>query len=170
MMTSEDKVRADLAERFDFLAAHSRVARARRIWAEVPYERFPEVFEYAVRQMGFAHLCTITGLDEGENFSMIYHVARLDDGIVLNLRTRVPKTNPVVKSVAEVFPDAVIYERELVDLFGLQVSGLPEGKRYPLPDNWPPGQYPLRKDWTQENLSAADAAATQQEVRHASKS
>ena len=47
------------------------------------------------------------------------------------------------------FPAAEIYERELIDLLGAKVAGLPEGKRYPLPDDWPAGEYPLRKDWKQ---------------------
>jgi Ni,Fe-hydrogenase III component G len=38
------------------------------------------------------------------------------------------------------------------------VTGLPEGSRYPLPDNWPEGQYPLRKDW-----KPADAAPVPEE-------
>ena len=167
MTTNEEKVLADLAKRFEFLAAGSRVARVRRIWAEAPYERSREVLEFAARELGFSHLCMVTGLDEGENLGLIYHVAQPDDGIVLNLKTRVPKTNPAVKSVVDLFPDSVIYEREIADLFGVQVSGLPEGKRDPRPDSWPAGQYPLRKDWNPESLSAADAAATRQEVRNA---
>jgi Ni,Fe-hydrogenase III component G len=34
-----------------------------------------------------------------------------------------------------------------VDLLGIKVNGLASGHRYPLPDNWPKGEYPLRKDW-----------------------
>jgi len=34
-----------------------------------------------------------------------------------------------------------------MDLFGAKVEGLPEGPRYPLPDDWPKNQFPLRKDW-----------------------
>ena len=49
------------------------------------------------------------------------------------------------------FPAAHIYERELVDLLGAKVEGLPPGNRYPLPDDWPEVQYPLRKDWKQES-------------------
>ena len=30
---------------------------------------------------------------------------------------------------------------------GINVSGLPDGPSYPLPDCWPEGQYPLRKEW-----------------------
>ena len=38
-------------------------------------------------------------------------------------------------------------ERELMDLLGAKVEGLPAGKRYPLSDDWPTDEYPLRKDW-----------------------
>jgi membrane-bound hydrogenase subunit beta len=37
-------------------------------------------------------------------------------------------------------------------LLGAQVEGLPQSSRYPLPDNWPKGQFPLRKDWKAEML------------------
>jgi len=35
---------------------------------------------------------------------------------------------------------------------GVRIQGVADGNRYPLPDGWPEGQYPLRKDWTQEML------------------
>ena len=54
------------------------------------------------------------------------------------------------KTVISYFPDAEIYEREVVDLFGVTIEGLPPGNSYPLPDDWPKGQYPLRKDWKPE--------------------
>jgi Ni,Fe-hydrogenase III component G len=49
--------------------------------------------------------------------------------------------------VTDRFPSAHIYERELIDLLGAKVEGLPPGNRYPLTDDWPKDQYPLRKDW-----------------------
>ena len=49
--------------------------------------------------------------------------------------------------MGELFPSLMLHEREMVDLFGVQVSGLPEGPSYPLPDGWPAGEYPLRKEW-----------------------
>ena len=66
---------------------------------------------------------------------------------MLNLKTTVPKDKPVIKTVTDYFKQAVLYERELEDLLGMKVEGLPEGRRYPLPDNWPVGDHPLRKDW-----------------------
>ncbi|MFH1477620.1 MAG: NADH-quinone oxidoreductase subunit C [Verrucomicrobiota bacterium] len=145
-MTNEEKIRQELSEQFGFGTEQIRVTRERRLFLETPYNRFRGVLEHAVNNMGFKQLCTITGLDEGESLAGIYHLARAD-GIVLNLRVRVPKANPVLQTITDIFPGSMNYERELVDLLGFRVEGLPEGNRYPLPDNWPIGQCPLRKDW-----------------------
>ena len=72
---------------------------------------------------------------------------------MLNFKTGVAKNVPLLKTVTGYFPSAEIYERELADLLGVEVIGLKKGKRYPLPDNWPEGQYPLRKGWKKEALN-----------------
>ena len=59
----------------------------------------------------------------------------------------IPKDKAVIKTITPLFLSADPYERELIDLLGIQVDELAPGRRYPLPDNWPAGQYPLRKDW-----------------------
>ncbi len=63
----------------------------------------------------------------------------------------------MLKTITDYFSSAEIYERELVDLLGVRVEGLKEGKRYPLPDDWPAGQYPLRKDWKVEMLKQKES-------------
>ncbi|MFA5085842.1 MAG: NADH-quinone oxidoreductase subunit C [Candidatus Omnitrophota bacterium] len=146
MEDREIKIKQDLLSRFPYLSDKVRVQRFRRIYAEVDYANFAEVFEYAVQKLNFAFLCTITGLDEGEKISFLYHLATLN-GIVLSLKTSVPKDKPILKTIIGYFRGAEIYEREIMDLLGAKVEGLPEGKRYPLPDDWPLDQYPLRKDW-----------------------
>jgi Ni,Fe-hydrogenase III component G len=148
---SEENIKQQLTDKFNFLSDKVTIPRARRIFADVPLENFPEVFDFAIKQLGFSIMVTITGIDEGEMLGFIYHIAR-EDGVVLNLHTKAPKNKPVIKTVTSYFPVADAYERELVDLFGAQVEGLAEGNRYPLPDDWPKGQYPLRKDWSPDML------------------
>ena len=150
-MTNEETIKKELAEKFGFSTEQIRVARDRRVFLETPYESFRKVFAQAVNGLEFRHLCTITGLDEGDTLAFVYHLAR-PDGIILNLKTRVPKTNPVLRTVTDLFPGGETYERELVDLLGARVEGLPAGNRYPLPEGWPDGQFPLRKDWKPEML------------------
>lgn len=147
-MNDEETIQAALIKTFPYLDGKIRVQRARRIFAEVPAENFMEVFTYAHTQMCFPILCTIVGLDEGESISCMYFLAR-ENGIILSLKISVPKEAPVIKTITQFFPAAEMYEREVIDLLGIKVEGLTEGRRYPLPDNWPADQYPLRKDWQQ---------------------
>jgi len=154
-MTIEEKVKEQLESRFAELKGTVKVQRSRRIWVEVKPENFTAVFEYAIKDLDFPILCTITGMDEGANFALIYHLAQ-KTGAVLNLKIKFDKAR-AIKTISNYFPAAEIYEREVVDLFGIKIDGLKPGLRYPLPDNWPEGQYPLRKDWKIEALKDYDA-------------
>ena len=143
---SEEKIKQELEDKFSYLKDAVIIKRKGRIFAKVPLNKFNEVFVYAVKQMQFLALSAITGLDLGDGFEVIYHLHR-EGKVLLNLSVVLDKENPEVKSVTGYCPSADIYERELVDLLGIKVSGLASGHRYPLPDNWPEGEYPLRKDW-----------------------
>lgn len=145
-MSQEEEIKESLLKKFSYLEGAINIVRPRRISIEVSLDNFMPVFAYLAKDVKFTHLCTITGLDEQERLGFIYHLAG-DSGITVNLKTSVAKSNPLIKTVTAYFPGAEIYERELVDLFGAEVSGLPEGYRYPLTDDWPKGTFPLRKDW-----------------------
>jgi Ni,Fe-hydrogenase III component G len=150
-MSEENDIKQQLIKKFGYSDDKITVQRPRRIFADVPAANFLDVFDYIVKNLRFSILCTITGLDEGATLGFIYHLAR-ENGIVLNLHTNAPKDEPVIKTVTGYFPAADAYERELVDLLGAQVTGLPQDSRYPLPDDWPANQFPLRKDWKVEML------------------
>ena len=151
-MERENAVKKSLIDKFNLLDEKISIPRERRVFAEVSYSVFMDVCGFAAGELGFNSLCAITGLDIGENLQFIYHLAD-KNGIVLNLKLEVPKANPVIKSVTPIFNGAIFYEKELKDLFGAVVEGLSEdGRRYPLPDGWPEGQYPLRKSWNQKEM------------------
>ena len=150
-MTEENKLKEELESKFGFLKEHITVKRERRVFADVPAEHFTEVFDHLVHHLKFNELPAVIGLDEGDTFGIIYDLCK-EGRLVLNLKTHVSRENPVINTVTKIFPSADAYERELIDLFGIQVQGLPPGPRYPLPDNWPKGEYPLRKDWKGEML------------------
>ncbi len=145
-MAEDRSPAAALRERFPFLAEKVSEPRARRVLAEVPAERLDEVLEAAAGELGFDRLVTLIGTDEQEQLGATYVLAG-PGGTVLSLRVRVPAGRPVLQSVSHRFPGGTIYERELVDLLGFEVAGLPPGRRYPLPDDWPHDQKPLRKGW-----------------------
>ncbi len=155
-MTQEEKIKQELSEKFPFSRDSIVIKRERRIFLETDFEQWSEVFDYLVKHMQFNILSAITGLDEGDSIAVIYHLSK-GGCIMFNLRTRVSKDFPCINSVTSYFTCADIYERELVDLLGVKVVGLTEGQHYPLADNWPKDEFPLRKDWKskkEENKNA----------------
>lgn len=125
--------------------------RERRLWVELAPETFRKNFEKFVSAEGFSILSTISGLDLKDKFQVIYHMSN-EDGVVMSVKVRADRENPAVPTITDLFPAAELSERELEDLFGIKVEGLAPGRRYPLPDKWPAGQYPLRKDWNKAAL------------------
>lgn len=145
-MQQEEDLKQKITDRFDLPADAITVQRRNRIVMMVPVERFVDVFEYLLHDLGFRILHTITGLDEVTQYTAIYHLSA-DNRIVINLKVAVPKEAPVIPSITRYLPNADIYEREILDLLGIAFEGLDEGRRYPLPETWPAGDHPLRKDW-----------------------
>ena len=140
----EEDIVKQLTNRFEYVSA--AVQRIRRIWAETPREHFIEVLTYLRDELSFNSLCTVTGLDMGDQFQLIYHVAK-NSGVILSLKENAPKSDPVFDTATELYKGGVLFELEARNLLGLTIHGIPEDIRYPLPDNWPEGQYPLRKEW-----------------------
>jgi len=149
-MSNEENFVAVLTQKFPVLSDSCVIVRPRRVTFTVSREMALDVFRFLFTEHKFDFLSTITGLDSGDNFEMIYHI-NTNEGLLVNVKMFAPKSDPVIPSTLEVYPGAIFYERELEDMFGLKVTGLPEGRHYPLPDNWPAGEYPLRKDWKQKN-------------------
>lgn len=154
-MSDAEAVVAKLVAKFPSLAGRVTTQRATRVWAEVDRQAFAGVFHFLVKDLEFSNLCMITALDEGADLGFIYHLAR-NGGLMANVKTRCPKRESM-QTITPTFPGGGIYERELVDLFGAHIDGLPEGRNYPLPDTWPQGEHPLLKDWKPREKGEEDA-------------
>ncbi|HRD01487.1 MAG TPA: NADH-quinone oxidoreductase subunit C [Candidatus Saccharicenans sp.] len=120
----------------------------RRIFFKVTTDNLLTAASWLRQELGITHLSTISGVDLGQSFELLYHFA--NDYCVLTLRTEIPHEKPVLPSICEVIPGAILYERELQDMFGIVVQNIPDGRPLVLPDDWPAGNYPLRKDWKYE--------------------
>ena len=90
-MSKEESIVQDLSKKFPYLEGNIKITRARRLFLELESARLEEVLEYALKNLGFMHLLSITGLDEQDNLSFIYHLAH-DSGVVLNVKTSVSKS------------------------------------------------------------------------------
>ncbi len=149
-MSNEEKLISELTQKFPYLGDKCVIIRPRRITFEVDRDKAIDVFKYLFSEQKFDFISTITGLDSGENLEFIYQINN-GTGMMMNVKVFAPKTDAVVKSVMEIYPGAIYYEKELEGMFGVKVDGLPAGRHYPLPENWPQDEHPLLKDWKPKN-------------------
>ena len=95
------------------------------------------------------HLVQIAVIDTGQEFELIYLLTGAHRTVV-SIRTLLPRDKPTIASVHDLLPPAGLYERQIHDLFGITFQGHPNLSRIILNEDWPQGEYPLRKDWTMD--------------------
>jgi NADH:ubiquinone oxidoreductase subunit C len=100
----------------------------------------------------WGYLATITGLDlgvEAGEFELLYHFC--SGASVVTLRVCISRENAFIPSLYEIVPSVSFYERELIEMLGITITNAPNTDRLFLPDDWPDGVYPLRKDFNIED-------------------
>ena len=95
--------------------------------------------------IGFDMLGMVTAVDYGEEFELVYRIRSREMRVGIIVRTRLPRTEPHITSVTDLWPGANWHEREVFDLFGITFDGHPDLRRLLLPDDWV--GHPLRKDY-----------------------
>lgn len=146
-MGAEEQVVSRILERFPVLEGHVTIERRQRVSTEyLVRSDFEKVLRFLATDGGFHTFHLVIGVDNGDYLGFIYVLSN-EDNVVLSVKEKAPKSNPRIRSTCDIFPNALWHERELVDLFGAVVENLPPGPSYPLPDRWPAGSYPMRKEW-----------------------
>jgi len=111
------------------------------IWVEIEKKRLHRVLE-SLKMMEVERISCISGIDTGKEIQVIYHLHY--SGGLLNLRVKLPREKPRIKTITEIYPGAILFERELMEMLGIQIDGHPEPKPLFLDKESP--STPLRKD------------------------
>lgn len=83
----------------------------------------------------------------GESVFYVYYLYALDSiGGFIFVRVPIPADRPEMTSLTNAVPAANWQEREIQDMFGIELVGHPNPRRIALHDDWPP-VHPLRKDF-----------------------
>ncbi|MBC8331250.1 MAG: NADH-quinone oxidoreductase subunit C [Anaerolineae bacterium] len=98
---------------------------------------------------GFNMLSSLTAVDywpaNEPRFHVVYQLYSTENNITLRLRVQVPGENPKIPTIEKLYPNANWHERELWDMFGIQVDGHSDLRRILMPADWE--GHPLRKDY-----------------------
>ncbi len=104
-----------------------------------------EVVKYLFKELGL-RFSTASGMDTVAGFEIIYHFSDDKSGYIYSVRIVIEdKKHPEVESVTPIFNGAEWIEREMWELLGINFKGHPNLTRLLLSDDWPQGNYPLRK-------------------------
>ena len=106
----------------------------------IPSGSLLEITNLRVSSYGFYHLSTITGIDTRSSIEVMYHFWNKTG---LTLRVVLQYDTMMLNSVTELIPGALLYERELSEMFGITIDGL-DAAPLLLPDNWDGGHPMLR--------------------------
>jgi len=130
--------------------------RGRRFYCDVSREKIAEVAR-AIIETHRLRFVTASGTDTRFAVEILYHFSMDDEGAVLSLRVALPKApsgaegsppeaHLEVDSLAPFLKAAEWIEREIREMLGVNFKGHPDPQRLLLSDDWPSGNYPLRRD------------------------
>jgi NADH:ubiquinone oxidoreductase subunit C len=150
-METENEIVEKLRQSLKDAILEVSAPRKRRIFLHVKTDSLVDTIKYLVNDLEFKHISTITGSDLGQEMELIYHLA-YKGSVELSIRVTLPTNNPSVPTITSIIPGAVLYEREVHDILGVNFEGQPDLSPLILPEEWPKGVYPLRKDEKFEEL------------------
>lgn len=121
----------------------------KRVWINVERENFKDLMKLIKEIDPKAQFSIIIARDGGDYLEAKYHLELFYEqtpSISLIVGTKCPKDDPKLPTVTDVFPSALPYEREVQEFLGLFFEGIPDPRKLFLPEDFPEGVYPLRKD------------------------
>jgi membrane-bound hydrogenase subunit beta len=129
----------------------ARKTKGYNIWIRVNRELLRPAIN-KLMDIRFPHLAVIAGNDLGTEIELLYifsvfYGTKFGE-YMITIGIRLPKVNLTVPTITDLIPGALISEREKQEFFGITVTGIPDGRRLFLPDDFPQGVYPWRKDET----------------------
>ena len=103
-----------------------------------------------LKRLGFDRLGMVTAVDRGEWFVMVYRLHSRSLSAAVFMKAKVPRDDARVASVVDVWPAALWQEREVYDMFGIEVEGHPDLRRILMPDDFE--GFPQRKDFDDPDM------------------
>jgi Ni,Fe-hydrogenase III component G len=137
-----DKLRQTFGERIVNVERKSD----RRAYVTVDTKAIVPVSGYVFKDLD-ARFMISTGIDTPRGVMEVNHHFAFDqDNCVVTLRVLIDRENPEIDSITSAVPAANWIEREMWELLGINFRNHPNVKHLLLADDWPEGDYPLRRD------------------------
>ena len=139
--------------RFGPLILRADLPSDNRLFVFVDRSVVKHVCHHIFRELDARYVASIGSDDRpfSGTFLVAHNFAFDKDHVLCSILTQLPESDPKIDSITSLVPAASWAEREMRDLLGIEPVGHRYLKRLVLPDGWPEGKHPLRKDvpWDQ---------------------
>jgi len=151
-MTREE-VLGDLRKKFKDDIIEVLDKSPKRVYIEIKPEAIIQVASYIFKDLK-ARFNTASGVDTRYHMEILYHFLIEDINLLISLRIKIQKPKLEIDSLATIFEGVNWIEREIHEILGINFKGHPDLRRLLLPDDWPDGVYPLRRDYKEWDKNA----------------
>jgi membrane-bound hydrogenase subunit beta len=122
------------------------------IFVNLKREDFRRFMDYLFEIQNYPHFAIISATDLGEDMELLYHFTvdygKQGEEKTISVRIKLPKDDLKIETITDLIPGAMISEREIHEMVGVEFVGLKDTRHFFLPENWPEGKYPWRRDET----------------------
>ncbi len=159
-MTPEDILRS-FQTKFPDGVSQSRIERRTggslktefvHIWFHIETRFLKDAVKHLFSFEEYPHFAVSSGYDLGSTIELVYHFSLFHGErgreVSLNMTVPLPKDNPVVDTITDLIPGALISEQEKQEMLGVRIRGIPKDARVFVADDIPKGIFPWRRDET----------------------
>jgi NADH-quinone oxidoreductase subunit C len=125
----------------------------KRLYLEIKPAALTKIATFIFKDLG-ARFNIASGVDRREQIEILYHFTLEEIDLIISLRVKLDKTKPEIESLTPLMKAVDWIEREIHEMFGVNFRGHPNLKKLLLPDEWPDGVYPLRRDYQEWDKTA----------------
>ena len=122
------------------------------LWFRVETRFFKDVVKHLFTFEQYPHFAVTSGYDLGDTIELVYHFSLFHGErgreLSVNMTVSLPKKNPVIDTITDLIPGALISEQEKQEMLGVIIQGIPKDTRVFVADDIPKGVFPWRRDET----------------------
>ncbi|MCX8205427.1 MAG: NADH-quinone oxidoreductase subunit C [Candidatus Nezhaarchaeota archaeon] len=123
-----------------------RVVKPRRIKVTVEPSALRKAIAALKERAGGVHLFSIVGADLRDRLELTYNLWLYGAKAHVMVKAVLPRDSAEVETIVDLIPGSILYEREAYEALGVRFKNHPNLSKLFLPEEWPEGLYPLRKD------------------------
>jgi len=116
-----------------------------RVYFSINKNVLPQIVRYLFNDIK-ARFSTASGVDTRKAVEILYHFSIDEIGLIVTLRVIMDKPDLELDSLVPIMKCAEWIEMEIHEMLGVNFKGHPNLKHLLLKDDWPEGNYPLRRD------------------------